>query len=88
LTIKKDPYCKFFERGAGKNFLSRKFSLHKKHKSKENPRRGFSLFLCVAKEFTLSCVLGRKVMGLLAPNPRHLLKKVDENFQTWMQCKH
>ena len=27
-------------------------------------------------------------MGLLAPNPRHLLKKVDENFQTWVQCEH
>ena len=23
-------------------------------------------------------------MGLLAPSPRHLLKKVDENFQTWV----
>ena len=27
-------------------------------------------------------------MGLLAPNPRHLLKKVDENFQTWVRCEH
>ena len=27
------------------------------YKQRENPRRGFSLFLCSAKKFTLSCVL-------------------------------
>ena len=87
---KKDPSAKFFERGAGKSFLSRKFSPRKKTqiKPRENPRRGFSLFLCVAKEFTLSCVFIRIIMGLLAPNPRHLLKKVDENFQAWVRCEH
>ena len=27
-------------------------------------------------------------MGLLAPNPRKLLKKLDQNFQAWVQCEH
>ena len=27
-------------------------------------------------------------MGLLAPNPRKLLKKLDQNFQTLVQCEH
>ena len=88
---KKIPRCKFFEKGAGKSFLLRKFSPRKKQqiKSRENPRRGFSLFLCVAKEFTLSCVLGRIIMGLLAPNPRKFFEKnLTKNFQAWVLCKH
>ena len=27
-------------------------------------------------------------VGLLAPNPRKLLKKLDQNFHTWVQCEH
>ena len=57
--------------------------------SRENPRRGFSLFPCFARQFTLSCVLGRigefrsLRRATRAPRPwlSHLLKKVDENFQ-------
>ena len=55
---------------------------------KENPRRGFSLFLCSAKKFTLSCVFRTmRVFRTLRSAPQgvalrthHLLKKVDENF--------
>ena len=28
------------------------------------------------------------IMGLLAPNPSKLLKKLDQNFQTWVRCEH
>ena len=49
------PSVKFF----GVTFFSKKVTKNPKHKltKKENPRRGFSLFLCSAKKFTLSCVL-------------------------------
>ena len=67
------------------SFLLKKVSfphVTNKNKPRENPRRGFSLFLCKAKKFTLSCVLGRKTMGLLAPNPRKFFEKnLTKNFR-------
>ena len=77
------------DRGSGgkENFFLKKVSLPprkcRKSTIKENPRRGFSLFPCFAKEFTLSCVFGRIIMGLLAPNPRKFFEKnLTKNFQT------
>ena len=61
-----DAFFKFNVRGfslavgTADTFSLKKFSSPMKTQTKkENPRRGFSLFFCKAKKFTLSCVLGR-----------------------------
>jgi hypothetical protein len=64
MTKNNPPRFNFFEdRGVGEeSFLFKEsFFPHVKNtiQPRENPRRGFSLFLCDAKEFTLSCVLLR-----------------------------
>ena len=61
---------------------------NRKRKIRENPRRGFSLFICVANKFTLSCVFrtikGFAIcgwrQGLRALDLRKLLKKLDQNL--------
>ena len=50
--------------------------------TRRTPDEGSPSFFAKAKKFTLSCVGGRIIMGLLAPNPRKFFEKnLTKNFQ-------
>ena len=80
------PVSKFLkDRGVGKGkLLLRSFLSPRKNIKSHNPA------CSLAREAQRKSLAKRKrrIMGLLAPNPRKLLKKLDQNFPVLVRCEH